>query len=88
MSYVRSPEHRRLRSEIINRWAPWQHATGPRSPSGKARSAMNRWGGARRARARQLARELDAALDHQVEVLDDVLVELLALQSRHRQDVP
>jgi hypothetical protein len=39
---------------------------------------MNRWGGARRARARQLARELDAALDRQVELLDDVLVELPA----------
>jgi hypothetical protein len=49
---------------------------------------MNRWGGARRARARQLARELDAALDRQVELLDDVLVELPAFGSRQRQGEP
>ena len=73
---------------MTHRWAPWQYATGPRSPSGKARSAMNRWGGARRARARQLARELDAALDRQVELLDDVLVELPAFGSQQRQGEP
>jgi hypothetical protein len=49
---------------------------------------MNRWGGAKRARARQLAREIDAALDRQVDLLEGVLVELPALQLRHRQDVP
>jgi hypothetical protein len=47
---------------------------------------MNRWGGARRARARQLARELEAALDRQVEALDEVLSEMPPLQWRHRQE--
>jgi hypothetical protein len=73
---------------MIHRWRPWERATGPRSPSGKARSAMNRWGGARRERARQLARELDAVLDRQVELLDSVLAELPALSAQLQQGDP
>ncbi len=28
-------------SSAIHRWRPWEHATGPKTPEGKARSAQN-----------------------------------------------
>ncbi len=49
MSYVRTPEHRRRRAELIRRWKPWEKSTGPRTPQGKASSSMNAWKGGPRA---------------------------------------
>ena len=45
MSYVRTPEHRALRAELIRRWKPWEQSTGPKSDAGKAIVAMNGWCG-------------------------------------------
>ena len=41
MSYYRTPDHRKMRAELINQWKPWQKSTGPRTDAGKAKSAAN-----------------------------------------------
>ena len=61
MSYFRTPEHRRRQSEAIQRWKPWERSTGPRTPEGKARSAMRGYKGG----LRPAMRELSAALCEQ-----------------------
>jgi hypothetical protein len=58
MSYVRTPEHRRLQAEAIRRWKPWQKSTGPKTPEGKAKAARNGYKGATRQLLRALARVL------------------------------
>lgn len=59
MSYVRTPEHRKQQAERIHTWSPWEQSTGPRSPEGKATSAMNAWKGGHREILRELARVLE-----------------------------
>lgn len=61
MSYVRTPEHRALRAELIRRWKPWEQSTGPKSPEGKKRASMRGFKGA----TRPLVRELALALNQQ-----------------------
>jgi hypothetical protein len=46
-----SAERRALQAAVIRRSKPWQHATGPRTQSGKARCAMNALKHGRRSRA-------------------------------------
>ena len=58
MSYFRTPEHRKLRAELIRRWKPWEKSTGPKSAKGKAKSARNGYKGAWRAQLRELRRVL------------------------------
>ena len=58
MSYYRTPEHRKLRAELIRRWKPWEKSTGPKSPEGKARAAMRGYKGGTRAMLRELGRML------------------------------
>ena len=41
MSYYRTPEHCKLRGELICRWEPWKKSTGPRSAEGKERVSKN-----------------------------------------------
>lgn len=41
MSYIRTPEHRMLRRELIVRSKPWIKSTGPTSAEGKAKVAQN-----------------------------------------------
>lgn len=68
MSYVRTPQHRALRAELIRRWKPWEQSTGPRSEEGKKRSASRGYKGGARPMLRGLAR----ALKHQQDALVDV----------------
>ena len=58
MSYYRTPEHRKLRAELIRRWKPWEKSTGPKSPEGKAKVARNGYKGGTRTVLRGLARML------------------------------
>ena len=71
MSYYRTPEHRAKRAELIRRWKPWEKSTGPKSPEGKARSAMRGYKGGWRDQLRDLRR----ILRDQGQVLEDCLRE-------------
>jgi hypothetical protein len=51
-------ERERLRQAAL-RHRPWEHSTGPRTPAGRAQSALN---GKRRQRGPQSLREVRAAL--------------------------
>jgi len=58
MSYYRTPEHRAMRAELIRRWKPWEKSTGPKSPEGKAKSAIRGYKGGLRDQVRELSRLL------------------------------
>ncbi len=58
MSYYRTPEHRAMRAELIRLWKPWEKSTGPKSPEGKAQSAMRGFKGGHRDVLRELAKML------------------------------
>ncbi|OWQ76592.1 hypothetical protein CEE56_02575 [Stenotrophomonas maltophilia] len=50
-----TPERRRRQAQAIQKWRPWEQATGPRSVEGKAKAARNAWKGGERKTLRQLA---------------------------------
>ena len=56
-----TPEQRQQQREAIQRWKPWERATGPKSSEGKARVSRNGWRGG----SRQMLRELGRALREQ-----------------------
>lgn len=58
MNYVWTPEHRRLRAELIRKWRPWEKSTGPTTPEGKAKVSRNAYKGGTRELLRELARAL------------------------------
>ena len=58
MSYFRTPEHRARQAELIRRWKPWEHSTGPLTDEGKATVARNADKGGTRAMMRELRRAL------------------------------
>jgi hypothetical protein len=58
MSYYRTPEHRRLRAELIRKWRPWEQSTGPKTPAGRAKVSRNAFKGAWRGVLRDLSRAL------------------------------
>lgn len=62
MSYIRTPEHRELRRQLIHKWRPWEASTGPRTTEGKRRSARRGHKGAQRS----LAREVSEILKEQI----------------------
>lgn len=65
MSYLRTPEHRARQAELIRRWKPWEHSTGPKSDEGKATVARN----ADKGGMRQQLSEIRKALREQAEAL-------------------
>jgi len=62
MSYVRTAEHRAMRSEMIHQWKPWLKSTGAKTEEGKRKSAMNAYKGG----LRQMQRELNRQLNEQM----------------------
>lgn len=70
MSYLRTPEHRALRAELIRRWKPWERSTGPRTAEGKATAASNAYKGGLRPKMRSLAKRMRVVLKEQQECLD------------------
>ena len=53
-----TPSRRARQAALIRRWRPWEKATGPKSPEGKARCSNNAWKGGNRPILRELARTL------------------------------
>ena len=62
MSYVRTPEHRELRTQLIQSWKAWEKSTGPKTTEGKRRSAMRGYKGGQRGQAMDIARLLAVAV--------------------------
>jgi hypothetical protein len=65
MSYIRTPEHRQLRAELIKRWRPWEKSTGPKTTEGKATVAQNGFRGNPRETLRA-AREIEQLISGDV----------------------
>jgi hypothetical protein len=57
-----SVERRARQAQAIRQWRPWEHATGPRSAEGKARSARNAYRGGYRQTWRAVCKLLNAEL--------------------------
>lgn len=57
-----TPQRRQRQAEQIRNWRPWEQATGPRTPEGKARVARNAWKGGQRVELRLLAKRVNAEL--------------------------
>jgi len=68
MSYVRTVEHRQIRSKMIHQWKPWLKSTGAKTEEGKRKSAMNAYKGGLGPKARELNKQLNeqmkAMLNH------------------------
>ena len=41
MSTGWTPERRKRQAELIQKWRPWEHSTGAKTPEGKKKSAQN-----------------------------------------------
>jgi hypothetical protein len=59
-------EERAKQSAAIRQWQPWENSTGPRTETGKAKTARNAYKGGTRA----LMRELSVLLKQQKRDLD------------------
>ncbi len=55
-----TPERRARQAALIGTWKPWQQATGPRTPEGKARASRNAWRGGHWKMLRELSRLVNA----------------------------
>ncbi len=62
-------ERRARQAQAIRRWRPWEHATGPRTAEGKARSARNAYRGGHWRRERQLLKTFRQVLQEHREAL-------------------
>ena len=66
-----TPQRKAKQSKAIQSWKPWEMATGPRTPAGKAKVSRNAWKGGKRPAFRKAMKELGtavAALDFYDEV--------------------
>ena len=55
-----TPERRARQAALIRIWKPWQQATGPRTPEGKAKASRNAWQGGHWKMLRELSRLVNA----------------------------
>ena len=65
----REANARARQAAAIQQWRPWEQATGPRTPAGKARVARNGYRGGQRRRERVMIRALRAGLGAQQDAL-------------------
>jgi len=57
-----TPERRARAAEVARRVQPWRHATGPKTPAGKAISSKNGYRGGMREQLRALHRKVRATM--------------------------
>lgn len=58
-----TPERRATRAALIRTWKPWQQATGPRTPDGKATTSRNVYKGGHWLMLRELSRLVNAEIN-------------------------
>lgn len=63
-------ERRQRQAELIQQWAPWAKATGPKSQEGKAKVGRNAWRGGSRQQLRKLSKMMNAEIKQARELLD------------------
>ena len=71
MSYVRTMEHRAIRSEMIHQWKPWRKSTGAKTEEGKRKSAMNAYKGGLRPKQRELNKQLNEQMKAMLKCMED-----------------
>lgn len=71
MAITWTPERRARQAELIASWKPWRHATGPRTPDGKARASLNAYKGGHWLKLRELARMVNAEIGEARELVAD-----------------
>ena len=69
-----TPERRARQAELIASWKPWQHATGPRTPDGKARASQNAYKGGHWLKLRELTKMVNAEIREARELVNRVAV--------------
>ncbi len=57
-----TPERRARQSELIRIWKPWEKATGPTSPAGKAKVSRNAYTGGHWLQLRNIAKAMKGML--------------------------
>ena len=57
-----TPELRARQAALIRTWRPWQKATGPRTPDGKATTSRNAYKGGHWLMLRELSRMVNAEI--------------------------
>ena len=72
MSNGWTQERRERQSLLIRSWRPWDKATGPKSPEGKAKVSRNAYTGGTWRELRQLAKETNALLRDQRQAVEAI----------------
>jgi hypothetical protein len=67
-----TPERRARQAEMIHSWKPWDKATGPRTPEGKAVVSRNAYTGAKWLELRQFTKLMNATLQHQKRIVEGI----------------
>ena len=73
MATTWTPERRAKQAELINRWRPWERATGPKSVEGKKKVATNAWTGGHRAQLRELTKMVNTEIRQSRELVSDAI---------------
>jgi len=67
-----TPERKLRQAEKIRAWKPWQQATGPRTPSGKATTSRNAYKGGHWLMLRELSRLVNAEVKAGRDLVDAI----------------
>ena len=67
-----TPERRARQAALIRMWKPWQQATGPRTPDGKATASMNAFKGGHGLKLRELSRLVNAEIKAGRDLVDAI----------------
>ena len=72
MASSRTPERRARQAAFIRNWKPWQQATGPRTPDGKATTSRNAYKGGHWLMLRELSRMVNAEVKAGRDLVDAI----------------
>ena len=67
-----TPERRARQAALICTWKPWQKATGPRTPDGKATTSRNAYKGGHWLMLRELSRLVNAEVNAGRDLVDAI----------------